>query len=85
MYFFEGVLMAEAVMEEALRVDDVVGGGGGDARDGFGAYSIPGFVAGIVKPCSIIRIHHHAVLVRPVFGKGFNKYFFLGKILEICR
>ena len=45
---------------EALREGDV--GGGAGARDGFGAYGIPGgIVAGIVIPSSIAIIHVHAV------------------------
>ena len=49
-------------MEEALGAGAVVGGGGRGARDGFGAYGIPGIVAVIVSPCSIVISHVHAVL-----------------------
>ena len=54
--------LAEVVMEEALRAGDVVGGSGGGAHDGFGAYGIVGIVAVIVIPRSNGRRHVHAVL-----------------------
>ena len=57
-------LTAEVVMAGALHVGDVVGSGGSGARDGFGAYGIKeGNVAFVVTPCSIVRIHFHAVPV----------------------
>ena len=54
-------MMAEVVIEEALRAGDVVGGSGHGAGDGFGAYGRLGIVAGKVKPISR-GIHEHAVI-----------------------
>ena len=45
------------------RAADVVGGGSGGARDGFGAdWMIVNVITVDVIPCSIIRKHRHAVL-----------------------